>query len=452
MCRVLIIDDDQVLLKNLKLLLETQQYQVDVISNPVMAPELLQRHSYNCILLDVKMPGMDGLKLFQKIKNEFGHIPVIMISGESTIGIAVEALKKGAYDFIEKPIDPERLLVAVQNAIEKQNLLEERENIFRELEREYRMIGVSNAMKKVYYEIEKAAAVDAKVLITGESGVGKELVAWAIHHKSRRKSKPYVKVNCAAVPSELLESEFFGHRKGAFTGAVSDQKGKFMAANGGTLFLDEIGDMDMRLQAKLLRVLETNEIEIVGEVFPRKIDVRIIAATNKDLSQLVERGSFREDLYHRLNLLHIYIPPLRERTEDILPLIYYFLEKFNQEYNKQVIQIHPLAEKLFLEHPWPGNVRELRNVVERIVVFAEGKEITPDMALKYLTGDISGHHPVFNMDEFNDIIDLHLAHQIFEKNYLKYVLQKLGGKKTEAARRLNIDRTNLYKKLKKHNL
>jgi len=244
-------------------------------------------------------------------------------------------------------------------------------------------------------------------------------VAWAIHHKSRRKSKPYIKVNCAAVPSELLESEFFGHRKGAFTGAVSDQKGKFMAANGG---------------------------------FPRKIDVRIIAATNKDLSQLVESGSFREDLYHRLNLLHIYIPPLRERTEDILPLIYYFLEKFNQEYNKQVIKIHPLAEKVFLDHPWPGNVRELRNVVERIVVFAEEKEITPDIALKYLTGDISGHHPVFNMDEFNDIIDLHLAHQIFEKNYLKYVLQKLGGKKTEAARRLNIDRTNLYKKLKKHNL
>jgi len=187
MCRVLIIDDDQVLLKNLKLLLETQQYQVDIISNPLMVPELLQRHSYNCILLDVKMPGMDGLNLFQKIKEEFGHIPVIMISGESTIGIAVEALKKGAYDFIEKPIDPERLLVAVQNAIEKQTLLEEKENIFRELEREYRIIGVSNAMKKVYYEIEKAAAVDAKVLITGESGVGKELVAWAIHHKSRRK-------------------------------------------------------------------------------------------------------------------------------------------------------------------------------------------------------------------------------------------------------------------------
>ncbi len=452
MMRILIVDDDQILLKNLKLLLETQNYHVDVVSNPVVVPDLIRKHNYNCILLDVKMPGMGGMQLFEYIRKEFSHLPVIMISGESTIGIAVEALKKGAYDFIEKPIDPERLLVSVQNAIEKQVLLEEKENIFRELEEEYRMVGVSNAMKKVFYEIEKAAEVDAKVLITGESGVGKELVAWAIHHRSRRKAKPYIKINCASVPSELLESEFFGYRKGAFTGATKDYKGKFLAANGGTLFLDEIGDMDLRLQAKLLRVLETNEIEVVGEVFPQKIDVRVIAATNKDLNTLIREGKFRQDLYHRLNLLHIYIPPLRDRQEDILPLVYYFLEKFNQDYNKQVMHIHPLGEKLLLNHPWPGNVRELRNVVERIVVFAEDNEITPDMVLKHLSGEWNEYHPVFDMGQFKNIVDLQTAHQIFEKNYLSYVMQKVGGKKTEAARLLKIDRTNLYKKLKRHNL
>ncbi len=450
---ILIVDDDLIVLKNLQRLLATRSYEVDTVANPTLVMDLLAQKRYDCILLDVRMPGgLDGLQLFELIKQEYGAIPVIMISGQSTIGIAVEALKRGAYDFIEKPVDPERLLVSVQNAIEKQILLEEKENLFRELEETYRMIGRSPAMKKVFYEIDKAAEVDAKVLITGESGVGKELVAWAIHHRSKRKAGPYIKINCAAVPPNLLESEFFGYKKGAFTGADKDHKGKFVAAHGGTLFMDEIGDMDLQLQAKLLRVLETNEIEILGEPFPKRVDVRIIAATNQDLKQLIKAGRFREELYHRLNLLRIHIPPLRERPEDILPLVYYFLEKYNQTYNKQVRKIHPMAEKMLLSHPWPGSVRELKNVVERIVVFAEGDEVTAELVMKYVNSEPLVNHPLFDTEPFFDIIDLKVAHQIFEKNYLRYVLEKVQGNKSEAARRLNIDRTNLYKKLKRHNL
>ncbi len=451
--KVLIVDDDLIILKNLQRLLATRNYEVDTIANPTLVMELLDQKRYDCILLDVRMPGgIDGLQLFELIKNKFGPLPVIMISGQSTIGVAVEALKKGAYDFIEKPVDPERLLVAVQNAIEKQVLLAEKENLFRELEESYRLIGRSAAMKKIFYEIDKAAEVDAKVLITGESGVGKELVAWAIHHRSKRRAGPYVKVNCAAVPPNLLEAEFFGYKKGAFTGADKDHPGKFLAAHGGTLFMDEIGDMDLQLQAKLLRVLETNEIEMIGETFPKRVDIRVIAATNQDLRQLIKDGRFREELYHRLNLLRIHIPPLRERPEDILPLVYYFLDKFNQSHNKQVRKVHPMAEKMLLNYPWPGNVRELKNVVERMVVFAEGNEITADMVMKYVNSEPVVEHPLFNTEPFFDIIDLKVAHQIFEKNYLRYVLKKVKGNKSEAARRLNIDRTNLYKKLKRHHL
>ncbi|NOX36614.1 MAG: sigma-54-dependent Fis family transcriptional regulator [Calditrichaeota bacterium] len=448
--RILVVDDDEVLLRNLKRLLETRRYRVDTVSNPKIVPDMLQKESYSCILLDVRMPALSGMDLLKLVKREHGQLPVIMISGESTIGIAVEALKIGAYDFIEKPIDPDRLLVSVQNAIEKRTLIEEKENIFRELQENYRMIGTSKALKKVFLDIEKAAEVDAKVLITGESGVGKELVAWAIHHRSRRKAKPYIKVNCAAIPSELLEAELFGHRKGAFTGAIEDRKGKFMAANGGTLFLDEIGDMDIRLQGKLLRVLEENEIEVIGDATPQKVDVRVIAATNKDLEQLIEQQKFRLDLYHRLDVLRIHIPPLRERKEDVLPLAYYYLEKFSQSYNRRVLKLHPLTEELFLNYDWPGNVRELRNLMEKLVIFSEGDEITPETVLEQMKAH-SAKHPLYSGEIF-ELMDIQTAHRIFEKNYLKFVLDKVGWKKGEAARILGIDRSNLYKKLRKHGL
>ncbi len=448
--RILVIDDDEILLRNLKRLLETQQYIVDTVSNPQLVLPLLSKKAYSCLLLDVRMPAVSGMELLKRLKRDYGKIPVIMISGRSTIGTAVEALKMGAYDFIEKPINPDRLLVSIQNAIEKRVLMEEKEVIFRELQENYRMVGTSKALKKVILDIEKAAEVDAKVLITGESGVGKELVAWAVHHRSQRKAKPYVKVNCAAIPAELLEAELFGHRKGAFTGAVEDRKGKFIAAHGGTLFLDEIGDMDLRLQGKLLRVLEENEVEILGESLPRKVDVRIIAATNKDLERMVEEQKFRLDLYHRLDVLRIHIPPLRERKEDVLPLVYFFLEKFSQTYNRKVMRLHPLSEDVLLNYDWPGNVRELRNVIERLVVFSEGEVVPPEMVWAQLRS-ATEVHPLYTLKGF-DLVNIQTARQIFEKNYLKLVLDKVGWKKGEAARILGIDRSNLYKKLRKHGL
>ncbi len=450
--KLLIVDDDPIFLRNIKRLMEIQGYIVTAISNPQLVLEHLNSNGYNCILLDVKLPVKNGLDLFKEIKRSYPELPIIFISGESTINTAVEALKMGAYDFFEKPIDIDRLLLSVQNAIEKHSLWEEKENILKELKENFQLIGNSPALKKIAVEIQKAAEVNTKVLITGESGVGKELVAWAIHHHSNRKSKPYVRINCASIPPELLEAELFGYRKGAFTGAITDRKGKFMAANGGTLFLDEIGDLDFRLQGKILRVLEENEIEIIGESTPRKVNVRIIAATNQKLEQLVRENKFRLDLFHRLNVIRIHIPPLRERKEDILPLAFHFLKKFNETYNKKIQRIHPLAEEILLNYHWPGNVRELRNLIEKIVIFSEQDEISADDMLNALFGINNVENPLFNPSIPDGIVYIHIAHKIFEKNYLQYVLNKVGGKKTEAAKLLGIDRSNLYKKLRKHGL
>ncbi len=450
--KLLIVDDDPVFLRNIKRLMETQGYNVTTISNPQLVMEHLKSNGYNCILLDVKLPIKNGLDLFKDIKKAYPELPIIFISGESTINTAVEALKMGAYDFFEKPIDIDRLLISVQNAIEKHSLWEEKENILKELKENFQLIGNSPALKKIALEIRKAAEVNTKVLITGESGVGKELVAWAIHHHSSRKAKPYVRINCASIPSELLEAELFGYRKGAFTGAFTDRQGKFMAANGGTLFLDEIGDLDFRLQGKILRVLEENEIEIIGEPTPKKIDVRIIAATNQKLEQLVRENKFRLDLFHRLNVIRIHIPPLRERKEDILPLAYFFLKKFNETYNKKIQRIHPLAQEILLNYHWPGNVRELRNLIEKIVIFTDEEEISADGMLNAIYGNNNVENPLYNTSIFDGIVYIHTAHKIFEKNYLQYVLEKVGGKKTEAAKLLGIDRSNLYKKLRKHGL
>ncbi|MCB0284719.1 MAG: sigma-54-dependent Fis family transcriptional regulator, partial [Calditrichaeota bacterium] len=350
---ILVIDDDKILLQNIKRLLDTQHYQTETINVSSLALERIEEKSFSCILLDVRMPGLNGLDLLNYFNKKCIQTPVIMVSGQSNIETAVQAIKLGAFDFIEKPIDPDRLLVSIKNATEKNSLVQDNRslseaniNFNKELEEKYRMVGKSRAMQDVFEMIKKTAEVDAKVLITGESGTGKELVAWAIHHNGARKTKPYIKVNCASIPNELLESELFGHKKGSFTGAVSDQKGKFQAAEGGTLFLDEIGEMDFKMQAKLLRVLQGSEIEVIGETTPRKIDVRIIAATNQNLEQLIKEGRFREDLFHRLNLIRIHLLPLNKRKDDILPLANFFLNKLSSDYNKRIEHLTAPAEQL----------------------------------------------------------------------------------------------------------
>lgn len=448
--KILVIDDDENLLKSLSKILRLKNYLVDTIANSAQAEDLLERNHYNCILLDVKMPGINGLELLNIIIKRYPAIPVLMVSGQSNIKIATESIKNGAYDFIEKPIDPERLFISVQNAIYKQNLQEAKNNILGELQEKYRIIGKSPAIVEIFNQIEKVSNTPAKVVIQGESGTGKELVAWAIHYNSNRSGNPYIKLNCAALPSELLESELFGHKKGSFTGAIADRKGKFIAADGGSLFLDEIGDMNIQLQAKLLRALEEKEIEIIGDNVPKKVDVRVIAATNQNLEKLVENGTFRKDLYHRLNVVKIVIPPLRERVEDILPLAYHFLNQLNSSYNKQVLSINRQAEALLLNHSWPGNVRELRNVLEKTVVFIDKKEICIEDIQKALGADLSYHAqlPVLN----NDILPLKEAGNDFEKKYILIALNKFDWKISQTAKALKIDRSNLFKKMRKYGI
>lgn len=445
----MVVDDDENLLKSIKKILSLEHYIVDTFSNPLKIDTYLESKNYHCLLLDVRMPVMSGIDVLKKTLYKNPALPVVMISGQSDIETAVQAIKEGAYDFIEKPIDPERLFVAVKNAIQRHNLQEMSDSIYRELKEQFSIIGQSNALKSIVHQIKEVSNTPAKVLILGDSGTGKELVAHAIHFNSGRKGKPYVKLNCAAIPSELLESELFGHRKGAFTGAFSDRKGKFIEADGGTLFLDEIGNMSIQLQAKLLRVLEANEVEVIGENMPRKIDVRIISATNQNLEKLISKGLFREDLYYRLNVIKIVIPPLRDRVEDILPLAYHFLKEFSNSYNKQVLSIKSQVEALLINYEWPGNVRQLRNAIEKMVLFNHSGEIGYEEAINAL--ELDQKQTEANQDS-DESVQLRNAVNNFERKYILLNLQKHSWKISETANALGIDRSNLFKKMRKYGL
>ena len=312
--------------------------------------DLLPKEPFHCILLDVQMPGQNGISLLSEIKKEFPAIPIIMISGRSTLAIAVKAIKEGAFDFLEKGADLDRLLITLNNAISHYNWQKERDMLINEFLDQYQMVGQSSAMRKIFNQIDFVAPTNSKVLITGETGVGKELIARAIQIKSKRSTKPFIRINCAAIPETLIESTFFGHKKGSFTGAIKDQAGKFELADGGMLFLDEIGELPLQAQAKLLNVLQDGEIETIGAVATKKVDVRIIAATNKDLKKLVSEGKFREDLFHRLNVFHIHVPPLRERAEDIPLLVDNYLKYYANEYNKQISGISARGLNLLIEY------------------------------------------------------------------------------------------------------
>ena len=447
--KILVVDDDENLLKSIKKILSLEHYIVETLSNPLKIDSYLELKDYHCLLLDVRMPVMSGIDVLKKTLFKNPALPVVMISGQSDIETAVLAIKEGAYDFIEKPIDPERLFVAVKNAIQRHNLQEMSDSIFKELQEQFSIIGQSKALKNIVQQIKEVSDTPAKVLILGDSGTGKELVAHAIHFNSSRKGKPYIKLNCAAIPSELLESELFGHKKGAFTGAVSDRKGKFIEADGGTLFLDEIGNMSIQLQAKLLRVLEANEVEVIGENIPRKIDVRIISATNQNLEELISNGLFREDLYYRLNVVKIVIPPLRERLEDILPLAYHFLKEFSNSYNKQVLSIKSQVEALLINYEWPGNVRQLRNTIEKMVLFNHSGEISYEEAINALE---FGHNQTNTNQNSDEFLQLKNAVHNFERKYILLTLQKHSWKISETADALGIDRSNLFKKMKKYGL
>ena len=373
--RILVIDDEEAIRKSLRMVLEYEGYDLIEAASGPEGIETLRRESPDAVLLDIKMPGMDGMEVLQQARSRDAHTPILMVSGHGDIPTAVDALRKGAYDFLEKPLESERVLAALRNAIERKRLREENLRLRHQVEAGYRMIGEAPVLRSVREAIARAAPTSATVLITGESGTGKELIAWDIHMRSARADKPFVKVNCAAIPEDLIESELFGHEKGSFTGATGRQQGKFVQADGGTIFLDEIGDMSARTQAKVLRVLEGGEVEPVGLAKTVRVDVRVIAATNKDLSAEIREGRFREDLFFRLNVVPIASPPLRDRREDIPELVEHFVEAFCVDNNYRRRSFSPGAMVRMQARPWRGNIRELRNFVERVLIMAEGDTI-----------------------------------------------------------------------------
>jgi two-component system, NtrC family, nitrogen regulation response regulator NtrX len=382
MAKILVIDDDRSIRNTLKDILEHESYKVDDAENGIEGLKLVNSKKYDMILLDIKMPGMDGIETLEHIM-KVSETPVVMISGHGTIETAVEAIKKGAYDYIAKPLDLNRLLVTIRNAIEKADLIKETKTLKREASQTWEMIGQSPAMMKVKEMIDKVAPSNARVLIQGSNGTGKELVARWLHEKSSRANMPFIEVNCAAIPSELIESQLFGHEKGSFTSAIRQRKGDFELAHGGALFLDEIGDMSLSAQAKVLRALQENKVTRVGGEKDILVDVRIIAATNKNLSEEITKGRFREDLYHRLSVIIIEVPDLNRREGDIPLLANHFMDEVSKNMGKQPLTFTDEAYRRLENYKWTGNVRELRNVVERLAILCD-RQVAEEDVDKYL--------------------------------------------------------------------
>ncbi|MGQ0722485.1 MAG: sigma-54-dependent transcriptional regulator [Candidatus Eiseniibacteriota bacterium] len=456
--RVLVVDDEKNIRRTLAMVLGAEGFDVIEADSAEAGLRALEESGADVVLLDLNLPGMDGLEMLRQVKRTDPDRAVIMISGQGTVQTAVEATRAGAFDFLEKPLARERVLVAVRNAASVGSLGRDVRDL-RERERgRHAMIGDSEAVRRLREEIERAAPTNARVLILGESGTGKELIARALHEASARAAGPFVKVNCAAIPEELIESELFGAVKGAYTGADSSRDGKFAQADGGTIFLDEIGDMSARAQAKVLRALQEGEIERVGGSGVVKVDVRVIAATNKDLENEVRAGRFREDLWYRLNVVPIRVPPLRERSGDVARLARHFLERFRAENNRGPMRLTDEAVAALERSPWPGNVRELQNFVERLAIMARGAEIGPanlgltsPAKVAEGTADDRAAGPAgprgLSPGEIEAAGGLVEARRRFEAACIRECLEAAQGNVSHAARLLGIDRTNLHKKL-----
>lgn len=376
---ILVIDDERAIRSTLSEILSFEGFSIDEAADGAEGAKKIKENNYDCILCDIKMPKMDGLEVLEVVREHRPDTPFILISGHGNIETAVDAVKKGAFDYISKPPDLNRLLITIRNAMDRKSLVTETKQLRKRISKGLEMIGSSAGMSRINDTITKVAPTDARVLITGENGVGKELVARRIHELSNRSNGPLIEVNCAAIPSELIESELFGHEKGAFTSAIKQRVGKFEQASGGTLFLDEIGDMSLEAQAKMLRALQESKITRVGGDKDLKVDVRVIAATNKDLMKEVEAKKFRLDLYHRLSVILIHVPSLNERRDDIPMLVNHFLKEISQDYNQPVKEIEPNAIKALQEYNWTGNIRELRNVVERLIILSDKKITKQDI-------------------------------------------------------------------------
>jgi len=379
MSKILVIDDERSIRNTLKDILEYEKYEVDLAEDGTKGIEKIRAAEYDIVLCDIKMPGMDGIEVLERFNVLAPDTPVVMISGHGNIDTAVDSIKKGAFDYIEKPLDLNRLLITIRNAMDKSNLVIETKILKKKVSKKFRIVGESKAIQEVIDMADRVAATDARILITGSNGTGKELVARRIHEHSNRSSGPFVEVNCAAIPSELIESELFGHEKGAFTSAVKQRKGKFEQASGGTLFLDEIGDMSLSAQAKVLRALQENIISRVGGDKHIKVDVRVVAATNKNLSEEIAQNKFREDLYHRLSVILIHVPTLNERVEDVPLLANHFVKQICGEYGMPEKLITDKAIAELQKITWTGNIREFRNVIERLIILCDKKITDTDV-------------------------------------------------------------------------
>jgi len=442
--RLLIVDDEESIGVTLKEALSDEGYYVWAVQNGYDALHTLEKCDIQVVLLDIWMQPLDGLEILKKIKEKCPHVAVVMMSGHGSIETAVIATKLGAFDYVEKPLSLERILVLLNNLNQILELEEENKRLRQEVDEKYGLIGESGALKQIKKLIQVVAPTNSWILITGENGTGKELVARELHHLSQRKDRAFVAVNCAAIPEGLIETELFGHEKGAFTGAYARKKGKFDMADGGTLFLDEIGDMSLHTQAKLLRILQEQQFERVGGNETIEIDVRVIAATNKDLSEEIKNNRFREDLYYRLNVIPFHIPPLRERKEDILSLSEYFLADVAKHNKVQKKSLSPRALKKLEEYHWPGNIRELRNLIERFAVMTESTEIGER--------DIILSHGVGNKEVEINACDLKGARGEFEKKFIMEKLSECEGNISKTAKAIGLERSHLHRKIKQHNI
>jgi two-component system, NtrC family, nitrogen regulation response regulator NtrX len=438
MARILIIDDEPAIRTTLASILEDEGHKTTTAESGEEGIAQFARDEFDLILLDLWLPGMDGLAVLERLRAA-GAPPVIVISGHGSVDAAVKATRLGAYDFLEKPLSLERVLLTVNHAISDRRLREQVRDLRRHLALEELLIGESDVMKRLEQQIRSAAPAATRVLITGENGSGKEIVARTLHRLSPRADQPFVDVNCAAIPEELIESELFGHRKGAFTGAIDDRKGKFELADGGTLFLDEVGDMSMKTQAKVLRVLQEQTFQRVGGQQTIKVDVRVLAATNKSLEEEIASGAFRSDLYYRLNVIPIEVPPLRARGNDIVLLAEHFLRRFAAETGQPKKKLSAGAATKLRAHHWPGNVRELRNVIERMAILLPGETIEPE--------DVQLGTRTEPAPEIAANLPLKEARELFEKQYILDRLRDLGGNVSRTAESLGVERSNLYRKM-----
>jgi two-component system nitrogen regulation response regulator NtrX len=448
MSDILVIDDEQGIRTVLKDILEDEKHHVLLAEDGFQGLKILETEPVDLVILDVWLPNMGGIDVLRRIREEWPDVEVVVISGHANIKVAVQAVKMGAFDFLEKPLSLERTLTVVENALKLEGLKRENRDLKQTLFMEDRLIGASPALAQVHSLVEQSAGTDARILITGENGTGKELIAKEIHRRSRRRDGPFIEVNCAAIPETLIESELFGHEKGAFTDAAARRKGKFEMAHRGTLFLDEIADMSLATQAKILRVIQELRFERIGGEASISVDVRLIAATNKTIEEEVRAGRFREDLYFRLNVIPIRLPALRERIEDLPQLLAYFMEKYKRASASEPKRVSEPALELLAGYAWPGNIRELKNFIERVTIMSEEQVISPETVRSYLrTREERGVDDMFRRF---DSMKLNEARDAFEREFLQRKLQENGNNVGRTSQALGVTPSNLHNKLRKY--